>query len=67
MYIIKEEIKVSSIGVAEIFLITACKRNSKPMPSVLEFTIYLDASNFNDAVLAASKRLVGTAIPRRRQ
>ena len=59
-YIIKEELIISSIDGAELSVTTARKRNAKPMPAVLEFTIYADVlSNTNDAILAASKGYVG--------
>ncbi|MEH6537593.1 MAG: CocE/NonD family hydrolase [Psychroserpens sp.] len=59
-YIIKEELIISSIDGAELSLTTVRKKNSKPMPAILEFTIYADVlSNTNDAILAASKGYVG--------
>jgi putative CocE/NonD family hydrolase len=58
-YLIKEEVIVSARDGAEISVITARKRDAAPMPAVLEFTIYADASNVNDALLAASKGYAG--------
>jgi len=58
-YIIKEEVIISAIDGAELTVITARKRDAAPMPAVLVFTIYADASNVNDALLAASKGYAG--------
>jgi putative CocE/NonD family hydrolase len=58
-YIIKEEVIVSARDGAELSVITARKRDAEPMPAVLVFTIYADASNTNYALLAASKGYVG--------
>jgi putative CocE/NonD family hydrolase len=59
-YIIKEALIISAIDGAELSVTTARKKNSKPMPAVLQFTIYANVlNNTNDAVLAASKGYVG--------
>lgn len=58
-YIIKEEVIVTPEDGAELAVITARKRNPEPMPAILLFTIYADASNYDQAVLAASKGYVG--------
>ncbi len=58
-YIIKEEVIISAIDGAELTVITALKRDAAPMPAILVFTIYADASNVNDALLAASKGYAG--------
>jgi len=58
-YLIKEELIVTPRDGAELSVITVRKRDSKPMPAVLIFTIYADGSNTNQAVLAASKGYVG--------
>ncbi len=58
-YIIKEEVIVSARDGAELSVITARKRDAEPMPAVLVFTIYANASNTNYALLAASKGYVG--------
>ena len=58
-YVIKEENIVSPKDGAEITVITARKRDAAPMPTVLVFTIYANASNTNHALLAASKGYVG--------
>lgn len=58
-YKFEEELIVSPRDSAEISVITVRKRNVEPMPTVLVFTIYADASNTNTATLAASKGYVG--------
>ncbi len=58
-YSSKEEVIISPRDGAEISVITVRKRNAVPMPAVLLFTIYADASNKDQALLAASKGYVG--------
>lgn len=58
-YNIKEQVIVSVRDGAEISVITARKKDAKPMPAVLIFTIYADGSNVNQALLAASKGYAG--------
>jgi len=58
-YIIEEDILIPTEDGGELSVITARKRDSEPMPSILLFTIYADVSNVNDALLAASKGYVG--------
>ncbi len=58
-YILREEVIVSPQDGAELSVITARKKNAEPMPAILLFTIYTDASNYDQAVLAASKGYVG--------
>lgn len=58
-YLIKEEVIVSPGDGAEISVITAYKRGMEPGPAVLIFTIYADASNEKQAVLAAAKGYAG--------
>ncbi|MCF8272686.1 MAG: CocE/NonD family hydrolase [Flavobacteriaceae bacterium] len=58
-YLTKEELIISPRDGAEISVITVRKRNVVPMPAVLLFTIYADASNYDQALLAASKGYVG--------
>lgn len=58
-YITKEEVIISPRDRAEISVITVRKKNSAPMPAVLLFTIYADASNYDQVLLAASKGYAG--------
>ncbi|MGI9530980.1 CocE/NonD family hydrolase [Lutimonas sp.] len=61
-YIIKEALIVSPRDGAELSVITARKRNSDPMPAVLDFTIYVEESNEKLAILAASKGYAGVVV-----
>jgi putative CocE/NonD family hydrolase len=58
-YLINEEVVVSPRDGAELSVITPRKRGLGRMPAVLIFTIYADASNEKQAVLAAAKGYVG--------
>ncbi|WP_296622277.1 CocE/NonD family hydrolase [Marivirga sp.] len=58
-YIIEEQLVVSPLDGAEISVITARKRDAEPLPAVLVFTIFADASNYKLAILAASKGYAG--------
>ncbi len=58
-YIIEEQLVVSPLDGAEISVITVRKRDAEPLPAVLVFTIYADASNNQNAILAASKGYAG--------
>ena len=58
-YLIKEELIVSPRDGAELSVITARKRNSDPLPAVLDFTIYAEKANVKQAILAASKGYAG--------
>ena len=58
-YFIKEEVIISARDGAELTVITARKRNSDPMPAILDFTIYAEESNTKQAILAASKGYAG--------
>ncbi|MCB0688573.1 MAG: CocE/NonD family hydrolase [Saprospiraceae bacterium] len=57
-YVIEEKIIPTKDG-GEISAIIARKKNKASMSAILVFTIYADASNTRDALLAASKGYVG--------
>ncbi len=58
-YFIKEEVIVSPRDGAELSVITARKRSADRLPAILIFTIYADASNEKQAILAATKGYAG--------
>ena len=58
-YLIEEKLVISPRDRAELTVITARKRNSEPLPAILDFTIYAEDSNKKQAILAASKGYVG--------
>lgn len=58
-YQIEKHLIHSPIDGAEISVITVRKRESRPLPAILTFTIYADQSNINQALIPASKGYVG--------
>lgn len=59
-YIFMDTLITSSIDGAEIDVTVVRKReNTTPLPAILNFTIYADSVNINDAILPATKGYVG--------
>jgi putative CocE/NonD family hydrolase len=58
-YHIEQKLIISPIDSAEISVTVVRKREAKPLPAILTFTIYADQSNVNQAIIPASKGYVG--------